>query len=397
MSISPGKQSPPYWSVSRLALAATFTLIIFSLTAWYTQPHWQQFFQPPPKRTQSTASLNLDDLEALQLTDNNNRISEHFDLSNLTIPRDQILSGGPGVDGIPSISSPQLAPISEPQPYHPDTRVITVTINRTTHIYPIHILNWHECVNDIIDATPIAVFFCPLCDSVSVVDRRFKNQTLEFGISGLLHNSNVLLYDRQTKSLYSQLKLQAISGPHAGQSLTHLSSFSITTYQQAQKQFPHAKIMTNDTGHHRNYSRNPYNDYLQSKHIMFPVSNQALDNSAQSIGIHPKTPVIALLIPDKPTTSDSRTSTTKDNSTALAISITAIQQSPNHTLTHPTPLGPITLSANPTTNTIAIINIPDGVIATHTLYFAWQAIHPNTQIILPTPSPQTQPATQPST
>lgn len=117
-----------------------------------------------------------------------------FNTYDLTIPREQILSGGPPKDGIPSLTDPKAGVVEDSQ-YADGDRMVVVTVGDMTRAYPIRILNWHEAINDELGGVPIAVIYCPLCDSVSVVDRRLSDDTLEFGISGLLHNSNVLLYE----------------------------------------------------------------------------------------------------------------------------------------------------------------------------------------------------------
>ena len=132
-----------------------------------------------------------------------------FDLANLTVARSQIAFGGPPKDGIAAISNPEIVAFGEIEKLRDDDRMIGVVVEGEARAYPIRVLTYHEAVNDTIGDTPIAVVYCPLCDSVSVVDRRLEGTVREFGISGLLVNSNVLLYDRTDDSLWSLATLRS--------------------------------------------------------------------------------------------------------------------------------------------------------------------------------------------
>ncbi len=125
-----------------------------------------------------------------------------FDLTGLTIDRQRIKAGGPTKGGIPSLTAPISVPIVNAEFLSDQARVVGVTVHGQSRAYPLNVLNWHECINDMLGGVPIAIIYCPLCDSVSVVDRRLDDRILEFGISGLLYNSNVLLYGRQDHALW---------------------------------------------------------------------------------------------------------------------------------------------------------------------------------------------------
>ena len=150
--------------------------------------------------------------------------AEQFNLDRLTIPRIRLISAGIGRDGIPSLVDPPVVTADAAEALAGDDRVVGVQINGQARAYPIAILNWHECINDTLGGIPIAVVFCPLCDSVTVFDRRppGRDAPLEFGIAGLLLNSNLVIYDRTDDALWSQVKMEALSGPHAGKGLRHL-------------------------------------------------------------------------------------------------------------------------------------------------------------------------------
>lgn len=146
-----------------------------------------------------------------------------FDLSNSSIPPAEIEDGGPPKNGIPSIDKPEF--ISSNQATLADTdRVLGVKENGVAKAYPINILNHHEIVNDHFGDQPVVVTYCPLCGSGIAFEAKIKGQSKIFGVSGLLYNSDVLLYDRETESLWSQLRYEAISGPLAGEQLEVLNT-----------------------------------------------------------------------------------------------------------------------------------------------------------------------------
>ena len=216
---------------------------------------------------------------------------EEFDLSNLTIKREQILHGGPGKDGIRALVNPERIPIAEVNDANASQRVIGVSIGKSQVAYPIDILIAHEIVNDVVDGVPIAVIYCPLCDSASVVDRRVDDNdtVLEFGVSGLLLNSNVLMYDRTDDALWSQLGFAAISGPHAGTVLESLP-MNVQTLAAFRAMSPNGailkKVLQRDLPIYAT-ARGSYSRYFESDDISFPVefSNDALPAKTLGIGI----------------------------------------------------------------------------------------------------------------
>ena len=142
-----------------------------------------------------------------------------FDLTGASVPIDEIHHGGPPRDGIPSIDQPRFVSAVEADFLKPDDRVLGFHRPGIARAYPISILNWHEVVNDRVGGEPIAVTFCPLCGTGMVFSTRVDGRDLTLGVSGLLYNSDVLLYDRQTESLWSQIMSEAVSGPMKGSRL----------------------------------------------------------------------------------------------------------------------------------------------------------------------------------
>ena len=210
-----------------------------------------------------------------------------FDLSNSILPRAEILHGGPPRDGIPAISNPEMIAAAQADFIDPEHRVVGIRLHGEARAYPIGILNWHEIVNDTIDGRRFAITFCPLCGTAVAFDATIDGKPTDFGVSGLLYNSDVLLYDRDTESLWSQIMGRSISGERVGMKLEALP-ISHTTWRDWLKENPDTMIMSADTGYSRDYNRNPYAGYEQSRHTYFAVNHQAPDS------YHPKEVVYGL-------------------------------------------------------------------------------------------------------
>lgn len=216
------------------------------------------------------------------------RPGQGFDLRKSTIPAKRIIGGGPPKDGIPALTDPKLIAAREATYLQPDDRVVGVAIGDVTRAYPLRILDYHEVINDRMGETPIAVTYCPLCDSAVVFDRRTKLGEREFGVSGLLFNSNVLMYDRggQPESLWSQVMAEGVSGPAARIPLKTLP-VELTTWQDWMTRHPQTTVLSSDTGHARNYGQLLYAAYFASPDLMFAV--KPLDRRLPA-----KTPVLGV-------------------------------------------------------------------------------------------------------
>ena len=145
-----------------------------------------------------------------------------FDLRNALVPVDEIHAGGPVRDGIPSIDEPKFIAAGDADFLRGGDDVLGIVRNGVARAYPIRIMNWHEIVNDEIAGERVAVTFCPLCGTGIAFAAESLGRDLTFGVSGLLYNSDMLLYDRETESLWSQIKKQAITGPMKGHRLSAL-------------------------------------------------------------------------------------------------------------------------------------------------------------------------------
>jgi len=194
-----------------------------------------------------------------------------FDLSNSSIPVEEIKSGGPPKDGIPAIDNPKFLKASETS-LKKQARILGVYENGIAKAYPIAILNYHEIVNDHFGEQTVVITYCPLCGSGIAFDAQINEEVLTFGVSGLLYNSDVLLYDRQTESLWSQLKYEAVTGELKGEILKILNTAN-TTWKAWKDKHPTTLVLSEDTGFNRDYSRDPYPNYEQNQQLYFPVSN----------------------------------------------------------------------------------------------------------------------------
>lgn len=192
-----------------------------------------------------------------------------FDLTHHAVPPSQILPGGPPRDAIPALLHVRFESASRSQ-LKPDDRVLGIAIGGKAKAYPVRILNWHEVVNDEIGGLPVVITYCPLCASGVAFERRVKGQTLVFGVSGLLYNSNVLLYDRQTESLWTQIGMRAVAGPRTGTRLRTIPLYH-GTWSAWRARHPGTLVESFDTGYLRSYDRDPYAGYAASERLMFPV------------------------------------------------------------------------------------------------------------------------------
>jgi hypothetical protein len=213
-----------------------------------------------------------------------------FKLDPSLVPVDEILKGGPARDGIPALDRPNYDAAREAS-WGDDESVVGVVRGKEARAYPIAILVWHELVNDELGGDPILVSFCPLCGTALVFDRRLQGHIHKFGVSGLLYRSDLLMYDRETESLWSQIGANAVTGALMGRRLELLRS-RITTWKTWREAHPETTVLSKRTGYQRDYARTPYEGYETSKQLYFPVNADARR--------HPKMPTLGLRIPNGP-------------------------------------------------------------------------------------------------
>jgi len=217
-------------------------------------------------------------------------VSRELDLSNLQVPVEEVGSGGVPIDAIPAIDDPKFVSVAEADRLlNNGDQVISVRDGESARAYPLRILDWHEIVNDEINGQAVAVTYCPLCATGMVFSREFEGAAggrLDFGVSGLLHNSVVLMYDRESMSLWSQLAMRAVSGRFAGRELAWLPSRQMT-WKAWKERFPAGRVLSHKTGYNRNYHHSAYYDYHRAALPIFEVPSHRSDLSpkARVIGI----------------------------------------------------------------------------------------------------------------
>jgi hypothetical protein len=178
-----------------------------------------------------------------------------------SVPLSEIRSGGPPPDGIPPIDDPVFESITDADAWlESQSPVLVVELGGDARAYPLAILTFHEIVNDVIDGRPVLVTYCPLCNSGLAFERTLDGQVLSFGTSGRLWHSNLVMYDRGTRSLWSQFTGEAIVGDRLGDTLDRLP-LQIVSWRQFQADWPDGQVLSRDTGHSRNYGSNPYVGY----------------------------------------------------------------------------------------------------------------------------------------
>jgi hypothetical protein len=183
------------------------------------------------------------------------------DFSTRTVDLGEILSGGPPKDGIPAIDRPRFVGARAARAWlRPAEPVIVLRVGKEARAYPLQILIFHEIVNDVVAGQAVAVTFCPLCNASIVFDRRVGGRTLDFGTTGRLRRSDLVMYDRQTESWWQQFTGSGIVGTHAGARLERLPS-EIVSFADFSAAHPLGLVLSRDTGHARPYGRNPYAGY----------------------------------------------------------------------------------------------------------------------------------------
>lgn len=177
------------------------------------------------------------------------------------IELDELKKGGPPKDGIPSIDKPNFISPNAAESWIADKEpVIAFEYQGEPRAYPLQIMIWHEIVNDEIGDEPVLVTFCPLCYSALVFERTVDGEVLEFGVSGFLRHSDLVMFDRKTETLWQQFTGKAIVGDYVGTTLKQIPS-QIISFEQFKNSYPNGKVLSRDTGYDRNYGANPYTGY----------------------------------------------------------------------------------------------------------------------------------------
>jgi len=272
-----------------------------------------------------------------------------FIIESPLIPVSDIKHGGPPRDGIPSIDRPNFIHASQANFLQDTDRVLGITIGQQARAYPVRILNWHEIVND----GNVLISYCPLCGTGMAFSAHLSN----FGVSGLLYNSDMLLYDRATESLWSQILGRAISGKLKGQYLEMLP-LEHTSWGLWRETHPETLVLSTQTGYARPYTRSPYGDYHRSDSLYFPVSKQ-------DRRYHPKETVIGIRL----------------NGQYKAYPFIELDKSSKSTIEDELAGEKINIIFNRQHRSAYITNQLGETIPTITSYwFAWYAFHPGTLV-----------------
>jgi hypothetical protein len=208
-----------------------------------------------------------------------------FDLSGSLVPRGEIVASGFPKDGLLALTDPETISAEEVDFRNrgrakfllPEDMVVGVSLGGEDRAYPLQILALHEVVNDTLGGQPIVVTYNPLCHSAVVMDRSVDGRTLAFGVSGLLYNSNLLLYDRhadepQAESLWSQLQFRAIAGPAAaGRATLRLVRFQLARWEDWRAGHTATRVLAGDPAFAKEYPRRRYSTYFATEEIRFPV------------------------------------------------------------------------------------------------------------------------------
>lgn len=190
------------------------------------------------------------------------------------VPQDEVFDGGPGKDGIPSIDAPRFIEVDAANFISENDLVVGYADGNEAKAYPHVILDWHEIVNDETNNFPHAIVYCPLTGSATGWEREIDGKTTTFGVSGLLYNTNIIPYDRETDSNWSQMSLKCVNGKLSGKEPDNYMLLE-TTWKTWKELYPNTKVLSANTGFNRNYGVYPYGSYrTNNDQLFFPVSNR---------------------------------------------------------------------------------------------------------------------------
>jgi hypothetical protein len=239
-----------------LALAVVITL---AGTVWNLAPLWDRRRERPRGDGRDASTYG-------------------FDLERALVPRNTIVSSGLVKDGLPALDDPKTLAIDELHGRYlvGDDKVVGIVFGEEARAYPLRVLVWHEVVDDRVGGVPIAVTYNPLSHGIAVLDRRVGGETLTFGVSGLLYQSGLLMYDRRPaargESLWSQLEQRAVAGPAAaaGRTLTVLP-LALARWDDWSRAWPKTRVLAPIAGEEEKYDRDAYGSYNGSDTLRFPV------------------------------------------------------------------------------------------------------------------------------
>ena len=228
-------------------------------------------------RTSSVESVVLEPVEQSPVEDTLSVLDLALDDQRLPKPLvdpARVVSGGPPPDGIPPVDEPRFLPADDVPWLTDGEAVVSLSIGDEHRAYPVQVMVWHEIVNDTVDGTPVSITYCPLCNSALAFDRRLDGRVMTFGTSGKLYLSDLVMYDRQTESLWSQIEGRAIAGVQTGAQLERIPVQTVT-WKQWREAHPDGWVLSRDTGADRDYGRNPYVGYDEKASDPFLFDGEA--------------------------------------------------------------------------------------------------------------------------
>jgi uncharacterized protein DUF3179 len=327
------------WFMIVLVFAATATGIGFVLA---------QTAAPP--QNQAPSDFNINDKHEVLTNDAGLRY---------VVDPALLMAGGPPRDGIPSIDGPSFVSVETADEWIADDELVLALIYKgVKRVYPLQILVWHEIVNDVVAGDPLLISYCPLCGSGIAYLRQLDGQAVEFGTSGMLYNSNLVMYDRKTETYWSQIDGLAIVGELSGQELESICLDTVV-WQEWKIAHPDSEVLSQDTGFDRDYGRDPYGSYHEDSFIWFPV--QARDDR-----VHPKTVVFGIEI-------NGAYSAYREED---LIDLGFIEDRVN---------GVRIRISRDVSGLVSVLNVStqEPLVKERDFWFAWVAFHPNTRLYLP--------------
>jgi hypothetical protein len=215
---------------------------------------------------------------------------------------------------------------------------------------------WHELVNDTAGGRPVLVSYCPLCGTAIVFDRRVGGSERRFGVSGLLYRSDLLMFDRESESLWSQISAEAVSGPAVRQRLTLVRS-KLRPWGEWKRAHPETTVLSRETGHRRRYGHSPYGGYDESKRLMFPAPTDPR--------YHPKMRTVGLRLRD---------------GTARGYPLEEVQRAGGR-VEEDFAGHPVKIRLDPGSEVFEV-EVPGPVEVVEGFWFAWYAFHPGTTVFI---------------
>jgi uncharacterized protein DUF3179 len=276
-----------------------------------------------------------------------------FALQGLRVPAEHILSGGPKRDDIPSVDAPRFASLEEATWVLAENPVIGVSLEGESHVYPVHIVERHQVVNDVLAGRPIVVSYDPLAGSPRAYERSLEGRVLEFGVAGLLYNANFLLYDRATQSLWCQIRGDAVAGPLAGRVLRRIDARQETLASWLERH-PDSRVLA-PPSESIDYRYSPFTSYWLSNRIPSRVD-------AEDRRFHAKEVVLGVVREGKARA-------------YLGSLVTAAGGSLDDEFQ-----GRKLHVAYSTRDAVFRYQIPADVEVTEAYWFAWKAFHPDTEV-----------------